>query len=83
MLLKNEFSKILKRYDAYNKNELIEYKNYLLSNFKFNDESIFLSWEFLRLVVKNDEICKWYDNYKCNDNHITTLAKALYKTLDL
>ena len=33
-------------------------------------------WEICRIVVTTKEICNWYDEYSCDDGHITSLFIA-------
>jgi hypothetical protein len=30
-------------------------------------------------IFSSQEICSWYDEYNCNDNHITTLFKKVVR----
>lgn len=45
----------------------------------YKDLETRLAWDCLRAVVPSETICKWYDEYKCNDDHIDTLAKKALK----
>ena len=31
------------------------------------------------ILFSSKEICSWYDEYNCNDNHITTLFKKVVR----
>lgn len=83
MKLQKEFNKIFERFERFERFELIQYKNEILQSFSYRNKEIFLSWKFLRLVVGYDELCNWYKIYNCNDNHIETLALAIYKKLGI
>lgn len=37
-----------------------------------------ISWDCLHAVYSPSEICDWYDQYNCNDAHITTLVKSAF-----
>lgn len=45
----------------------------------YNDIETRLAWDCLRAVVPTETICEWYNKYKCNDDHIDTLAKKALK----
>lgn len=45
----------------------------------YKDLETRLAWDCLRAVVPTETICEWYDKYKCNDDHISTLAKKALK----
>lgn len=41
----------------------------------YKDLATRISWDMLHATFKADEICDWYEQYDCNDSHISTLGK--------
>lgn len=57
------------------------FKDYLASVKKaheYNDLLTRISWDVLRMCFNPDTICDWYDQYNCNDTHMTTAARKAY-----
>lgn len=45
----------------------------------YNDYATRFAWDVLRAFIPCWKICEWYEQYSCNDNHITALAIAACK----
>ena len=73
MKLQNELDFVCARFKTLR--GVPEYAAALKESGAYNDYITRLAWDLLRLTVRSDTICQWYVNYKCNDTHITTLAK--------
>ena len=55
---------------------VVEYREKLKASGNYNDFEVRFAWEVCHEVFSTKEICKWYDEYNCNDDHITSLFKA-------
>ena len=53
----------------------------LKSNKDYKNFETRLAWDCLRAVTSSKEICEWYEKYKCNDDHIGTLAKSALRAV--
>lgn len=42
---------------------------------KYKDLTTRISWDLLHATFNPNEICDWYKQYNCNDDHITTLVR--------
>lgn len=42
---------------------------------KYKDLATRISWDLLHATFKPSEVCDWYKQYSCNDDHITTLVR--------
>ena len=62
---------------------LNEYADALKSSGEYRVYDTRLAWDCLRCAFKTYEICAWYDEYGCNDTHITTAAKAALRNLSI
>lgn len=63
--------------------DLREYAAALKSSGQYRVYETRLAWDCLRCAFKPSEICAWYDEYGCNDTHITTAAKAALRKLSI
>lgn len=77
MKLKNELDFTIDRMKKIP--NLKEYAEELKKVGGYKDFETRLAWDALRVAVGTQKICKWYDEYNCNDNHIETLAKRALK----
>lgn len=77
MKLKNELNFVIEKFKKLE--NLKEYAEELKAEGNYNDFETRLAWDALRASVGTNTICKWYDQYNCNDKHITTLAKRALK----
>ena len=77
MKLQNELNFTIEKIKGLS--NLKEYAEDLKANGKYNDFETRLAWDALRAAVGTNTICKWYDQYNCNDTHISTLAKKALK----
>ena len=81
MKLKSEIPFIRERFSKIP--NLSEYAANLKANGKYNDFGTRLAWDCLRATISSEIICGWYDKYQCNDDHITTAAKAVLREMDI
>ena len=78
MKFKNELNNTIKEFKKI-KHLIPKQVEYLEQEGKCKDLETRLAWDCLRATVGTATICKWYDQYNCNDKHITTLAKRALK----
>ena len=62
---------------------VVEYREKLKASGNYNDFEVRFAWEVCQAVFSAKEICKWYDEYNCNDDHITSLFKTACKKTGL
>ena len=75
--LEKELPEVVKRLEVLKQHSnVLEYKEKLKASGKYKNFEVRFAWEFCRIGISTKEICKWYDEYACNDNHITSLFKA-------
>ena len=55
---------------------VMEFKEKLRASGNYNKFEVRFAWEVCQAVFSTKEICHWYDEYECNDDHITTLFIA-------
>lgn len=58
---------------------LPEYAKELKAKGNYRSFETRLAWDCLRATISSEIICDWYKKYDCNDDHITTAAKAVLK----
>ena len=82
MKLKNLLPIAIKRIEELKKHSnVIEYREKLRKSGNYNKFDVRFAWDVGHAVFTTKEICNWYDEYKCNDDHITSLFKqACIKT---
>lgn len=77
-LLKN----VTDKFDMYisnNKEEFLLYVQRLKSYNDYFDIELRVAWDLGRMLVGSETICRWYNEYQCNDTHITTLFMRALK----
>lgn len=80
MKLQAEFENIKKVFSL-NINKIKEYAPCLKASGDYKDFETRLTWECLHAFVGCTTICKWYEQYNCNNTHITTVGKRALKEL--
>ena len=60
---------------------LQEYAVSLKANGNYKDFGTRLAWDCIHATIPSEIVCGWYDKYSCNDNHITTAAKAVLREM--
>jgi hypothetical protein len=58
---------------------LIAYIYNVKAKGNYKDLTVRIANDVKHATFKPDIICEWYDEYNCNDNHITTLFKKVIK----
>ena len=49
----------------------------------YKDFGTRLAWDCIHATIPSEIVCDWYDKYNCNDDHITTMAKAALRELKI
>lgn len=80
MKLQNEIINTIQKMELI-KHKIPPYAKQLKESGDYNDFETRLAWDVLRASVGSSTICKWYEQYKCNDKHIDTLAKKCLKAV--
>lgn len=82
MLLKNEYipMKRLVNTLAIDDQKLLEYSKRIEKSGKHKNLYARIAND-IKYCIKPGIICKLYDKYDCNDDHVTTLFKAITKEL--
>ena len=81
MKLKSEIQFIRESFKGIS--NLPEYAQRLKANGNYKDFGTRLAWDCIRATIPSEIICGWYDKYNCNDAHITTLAKAVLREMEV
>ena len=77
MKLKNLLPEVTRRLEIVKKHSnVIEQREKLRASGNYDKFEVRFAWEVCHAAFSTKEICKWYDEYNCNDNHITSLFKA-------
>lgn len=79
MKLKNLLPIAIQRLEALkqsNAKGLIEYRENLRKSGNYNQFDVRFAWDVGHAIFTTKEICSWYDEYKCHDDHITSLFKT-------
>lgn len=80
MKLNKIYNKVAKKVTAIIKEEtLINYIKEIETTGKYNNLTVRVVNDIKNTLFSPQEICSWYDEYDCNDNHITTLFKKVVK----
>lgn len=81
MKLKNE-KEFVKKQFAENLDKIKEYAPKLKAHInEYDNFEIRLTWDCLYAFIGSATMCDWYNNYDCNDKHITTLGMKVLKEL--
>ena len=84
MKLKNILPIAIKRFEELKKHSnVIEYREKLRKSGNYNKFDVRFAWDVGRTVFTTKEICSWYEDYDCNDDHITSLFKTACKKTGL
>ncbi len=84
MKLKNLLPIAIKRIEELKKHSnVIEYREKLRKSGNYNKFDVRFAWDVGHAVFTTKEICNWYDEYKCNDDHITSLFKLACRKTEL
>ena len=81
MKLKKELNGLIDNYQALPAGSIEGYSEALRDEGGYKDFETRLAWDLLRIVKGTSWICNLYDQYGCNDKHITTLAKAALRAV--
>lgn len=75
MKLKSLLPEVVSRFNTIPRETLIRHISKVKTSKNYRDLKTRIAWDLLHATFTASEICDWYDAYKCNDSHITTLAK--------
>ncbi len=81
MKLKSEIPYINRMFSQIS--NLTEYAEKLKATGNYKDFGTRLAWDCLHATIPSEIICGWYDKYNCNDDHITTAAKAVLRGMGI
>lgn len=81
MKLKNEIPFIRERFAQIQ--NLPEYAENLKAKGNYKNFETRLAWDCIHATISSEIICDWYYKYGCNDDHITTVAKAILKEMKI
>lgn len=59
--------------------ELYQHVLRVIKNGRYNHLDVRIAHDLKYATMPSSIICKWYDKYNCNDDHITTLYKKVIK----
>ena len=75
--LEKELPEVIKRLEVVKQHSnVLEYREKLKASGRYNKFEVRFAWEVCHAVFTTKEVCKWYDEYSCNDDHITSLFIA-------
>ncbi len=80
MKLKPELNKVTKALEGI-KHLIPEHVELVKQQGNYKDLETRIAWDCLRAAMGTKWICSLYDQYNCNDDHITTLAKKALRTV--
>ena len=84
MKLKSLLPEVMKRLERVKQHSnVMEYREKLKASGNYNNFEVRFAWEVCHAAFSTKEICKWYDEYGCNDDHITSLFKIACKKTGL
>ena len=82
--LEKELPEVVKRLEVLKRHSnVFEYREKLKASGNYKCFEVRFAWEVCHAVYSTKEICKWYDEYNCNDGHITSLFTAALKKMGL
>lgn len=58
---------------------LWNYTNNIIASGNYKDLATRIAHDIKNATIPPSEVCRWYDEYDCNDTHITTLFKKVLK----
>lgn len=75
--LEKELPELIERLEVLKQHSnVLEYREKLRDSGNYNKFDVRFAWDVCHAVITTKEICIWYDEYKCNDDHITSLFKV-------
>jgi len=80
MKLKPELDTVTKAFQSI-KHLIPEHVELVKQQGNYKDLETRIAWDCLSAVMGTKWICSLYDQYNCNDDHITTLAKKALRTV--
>ena len=84
MKLKTLLPIAIKRIEELKKHSnVIEYRENLRKSGNYNQFDVRFAWDIGHAVFTTKEICNWYEEYKCHDEHITSLFKLACRKTDI
>lgn len=75
MKLKSLLPEVVSRFNTIPRETLIRHISKVKASKNYRDLETRIAWDLLHATFTASEICDWYEQYDCNDSHITTLAK--------
>ncbi len=78
MKLRNELPDVIQAFEGI-KQQIPAYVEQVKVAGGYKDLETRIAWDLLYATKGSAWICELYDKYKCNGNHITTLAKRALK----
>ena len=82
--LEKELPKVVERIEILkSKTDVIAYREKLKASGKYNNFTVRFVNDIKYVILTPSEVCEWYDNYKCNDKHITNLMIAACKQTNI
>ena len=81
MKLRSEIPYVRERFSKIK--NLQEYAASLKANGDYKDFGTRLALDCIHCSIPSEIVCGWYDKYNCNDTHITTLAKAVLREMEV
>lgn len=81
MKLKNELDYTVNQFKKIK--NLESYAEKLKETGNYKDFGTRLAWDCIHATIPSEIVCGWYDKYNCNDDHITTMAKAALRELKI
>ena len=75
MKLKTLLPEVIDRFGNVPRETVMRHVAKVKASGDYKDLETRIAWDLLHATFKASEICDWYEQYDCNDSHITTLAK--------
>lgn len=75
MKLKSLLPEVVSRFNTIPRGTLIRHIAKVKASGNYKDLETRIAWDILHATFTVSEICSWYEQYDCNDSHISTLAK--------
>lgn len=80
MKLKALLPEVLSRFSEVSLSSVMMHIDDVKAEGKYKNLETRIAWDLMHTTFTPSEICEWYKQYDCNDDHITTLAKeAMHK----
>lgn len=75
MKLKPLLPEVISRFNTIPRGTLVRHIAKVKVSGNYEDLETRIAWDVLHATYRADEICDWYEEYNCNDSHITTLVR--------